>query len=543
MMTGRVAAAVLLGASLLGAEEPVDLLMVTRIRDEGFHRSRVMETAAELTDVIGPRLTNSPRARRASEWTRDSLEAWGLANARLEPWGPFGRGWSLEHVAVHMVAPEPTPLIALPRAWTPGTDGRVKAEALAVRIESEADFPKYRGTLAGKVLWMAEPRDLKGQDKLVERFSVQELEELGRYPAPASRAAERDEFIKRRKLQRALVRFLVEEKALATVEPSPRDGGTVRVMGGGSRKPDEPTGVTALVMDAAHYNRVARLLARKVAVELELDVRARFHGEDLMSANTVAEIPGTDKKGEIVMLGAHLDSWHAGTGATDNAAGSAVVMEVMRILRALDVRPRRTIRVALWTGEEQGLLGSRAYVSRHFGSRREPEDPDRQDLPSSMREEHGPVAVLPDHARLSVYFNLDNGTGRIRGVYLQENAAAAPVFKAWLAPFADLGVTTTGMRNTFGSDHLPFDAVGLPGFQFIQDDVEYRATPDAEFFGTHHTNMDVHDRLQREDLMQAAVVMASCVYHAAMRDERFPRKPLPQDPPAPAAPAQPAATR
>ena len=278
-------------------------------------------------------------------------------------------------------------------------------------------------------------------------------------------------------------------------------------------------------MSAAQWNRVARLLDRKIEVEVEIDVKATFHEDDTNGYNVVAELPGTDKKGEVVMLGAHLDSWHPGTGATDNAAGSAVMMEAMRILKAIDAKPRRTVRIGLWGGEEQGLLGSRAYVNEHFASRPEPKEAGPDELPSFMRNEPpAPMTLKPDHAKLSAYFNLDNGTGKIRGVYLQGNAAVKPIFEAWMEPVKDLGATRITMRNTGGTDHQSFDAVGLPGFQFIQDPIEYM---DGTFFGTHHTNMDIYDRLQREDLMQAAVVIATFAYNAAMRDEMLPRKPLP----------------
>jgi Zn-dependent M28 family amino/carboxypeptidase len=260
----------------------------------------------------------------------------------------------------------------------------------------------------------------------------------------------------------------------------------------------------------------------KAAVELELDVQATFHDGDPMAYNTLAEIPGTDKSGEVVMLGAHLDSWHAGTGATDNAAGCAVAMEAVRILKALGVKPRRTIRIALWTGEEQGLLGSRAYVQEHLASRPAPKDPTERDL--GMFSMRGPITVKPAHAKLSAYFNLDNGTGKVRGIYTQRNAAALPIFRAWIEPLRDLGVETVTNRSTGGTDHQAFDGVGLSGFQFIQDQADYSTR-------THHTNMDVYDRLQKADLMQASVVMASFVYHAAMREGPFPRKPMPVDRP------------
>jgi hypothetical protein len=516
----------------VGAEEAVDLDMITRIRTEGFHHSGVMETLAQLTDVIGPRLTNSPPARRANEWTRQQLEAWGLARVHLESWGPFGRGWTLEHCSVHMVAPTAAPLIALPKAWTPGTGGLIRGKALKIKLESEADFDAHRGRLAGRILWLENARELKSEEKLDGRYSDRDLDELSHYQVPKDRAAERAALLKRRRFQRPLNRFLADEKVLATVEPSARDGGTLRVMGGGARRREDPPGVTALVMAAAQYNRVARLLERKIDVELELDVRATFYDEDPLGYNTIAEIPGTDKRAEVVMLGAHLDSWHGGTGATDNAAGVGVAMEAVRILRALELNPKRTIRIALWTGEEQGLLGSRAYVTQHFASRPEPNDPEQRDLPSALLPDTWPLTLKPEHARLSAYFNLDNGTGKIRGVYLQENAAAAPIFSAWLKPLSDLGATTLTLRTTGSTDHVPFDAVGLPAFQFIQDDIEYRAGSAPLFFGTHHTNMDVFDHLRGEDLMQASVVMAAVVYHAAMRPEMIPRKPLPR-PPAP----------
>jgi carboxypeptidase Q len=516
------------------AETPVDYSVVTQIRDEGFNRSKVMETAAYLTDVIGPRLSGSPSAKKANEWTRDQLAAWGLGNAHLESFGPFGKGWSFDGCSVRLVAPVAAPLIALPKAWTPGTSGPVRAKVVKAKIEAEADLERWKGKLAGAIVFLADPRDLKAPEKaLFSRYSEAQLNDLSRFEIPGPRGEgprpgvpfySREELIRRFKLQRKLREFLVAEKALATVEPSERDGGVVRVAGGGSREKDEDPGVTALVMAAEQYNRVCRLLDRKLEVELEIEVKARFHEDDLMAYNTVAELPGSDRVPEIVMVGAHLDSWHSGTGATDNGAGSAVAMEAMRILKAIGAKPKRTIRIGLWTGEEQGLLGSRGYVADHFASRPQPVDPMERALPRYARKELGPLTVKPEHARFSVYFNLDNGTGKIRGVYTQQNSGAPPIFEAWLKPFADLGATTITARNTSGTDHQSFDGVGLPGFQFIQDEADYATR-------THHTNMDVYDRLQREDLMQAAVVMASFAYNAAMREGAFPRKPLPRDPP------------
>ncbi len=522
-------------------EESVDLGMVTRIRDEAFNNSKVMETMGQLADVLGPRLTGSPQFKKAADWAQKQLGDWGLASSHLESW-EFGRGWTYEHATVRMTAPTQAQLIAVPKAWTPGTSGAQRAKVVKLKAESEADLEKVKGKLAGAIVFTADARELKAPDKaFFLRYSHQELEDLAAFEIaglrrppgmPAGVPFDREAMVKRFRFERTLRKFLTEEKVLATVEPSDRDGGIVRVGGGGSREKGEDPGPTALVMAAEHYNRICRLLERKEEVELEIDVKAAFLDDDSLSYNVIAEIPGTDKNPEVVMVGAHLDSWHSGTGTTDNAAGSAVVMEAVRILKALDVKPKRTIRIGLWGGEEQGLLGSRAYVKAHYGSRPEPPKTDR-DVPSFARPPAGPLTVRPEHAKFSAYFNLDNGTGKIRGIYAQGNVSADPIFKAWLAPFADVGATTVTNRNTGGTDHQSFDSVGLPGFQFIQDQADY-------FSRTHHTNMDVLERAQREDLMQASAVMAAFAYHAATRDERFPRKPMPKDPPpSPAAPASP----
>ena len=525
----RTAAAVAIAAiaAATAAEEFVDLDMVNRIRDEGLNRSKVMETAAHLTDAIGPRLTNSPQGRKASEWTRDRLAEWGLANAHLESWGPFGRGWSYEQATVSVVSPVAFPLVVVPTAWTPGTDGMVRGPVMRVKVESEADLTPLTGQLSGKILLIAEPREIKDMEAaLFGRLTASELEDLAKYGPERRRTRERmsrEEVLRRVRLRARTRSFYKEQGVLATLDVSDRERGIVRVGGAGSREIGEDPGVPGLVVAAEQYNRLSRLVAAGGEVIAEVDVRARFHDDNVMSQNTIAEIPGTDRRGEVVMVGAHLDSWHAGTGATDNGAGVAVAMEAMRILRALDVKPRRTIRIGLWTGEEQGLLGSRAYVAQHFASRPDP-TPEEKELPSYLRRNRGPLTLKPEHALLSAYFNLDNGTGRVRGVYTQQNIAAAPIFEAWLRPLADLGATTISNRDTSGTDHQAFDGVGLPGFQFIQDDAEYSTV-------THHTNLDVFDRLQKDDLMQASVVMATFAYHAAMREGRFPRKPLPSDAP------------
>jgi carboxypeptidase Q len=518
------------------AEERVDLDMVTRIRQEGFRNSKVMDTASTLMDKIGPRLTGSPNMKKANEWTRKQLEEWGLSNAHLESWGPFGRGWSYEVSTVRMVSPDVAEMLALPQAWSPGTEGTLRAHAVKVKLTEKDDLEKQKGKLSGRIVMLGDAREVKPQEKaLAERYDEKTLADLSRYEIPSVRAYSsggqpfsREDFLKRREFQRALNKFLVEEKVAAVIEAGALDGGTFRVQGvnNGHRK-NAPATPPTLVMAIEHWERVARLLDKKEDVELEVTVKTRLTDEPTAS-NTIAEIPGTDKRGEVVMLGAHMDSWHGGTGATDNGAGVVATMEAVRILKALGVKPRRTIRIALWSGEEQGLLGSRGYVSQHFASRPEPKESEQQDdLPSFLRRPTGPLTVKPEHAKLSAYFNIDNGTGRIRGIYTQENAAVVPIFEAWLTSLKDLGATTVTMRNTGGTDHLSFDAVGLPGFQFIQDEVEYDTR-------THHTNMDVYERLQREDLMQASVVIATFVYEAAMRDGMMPRKPMPKDEPPPA---------
>ncbi len=517
------------------AAETLDWATIGRIRDEGFRRSQVMETAAQLTDVHGPRLSGSPQYKEAALWARQQLETWGLTDAHLEPF-PFGRGWSFERCSAHVVAPVTFPLVAIPKAWTAGTNGVVRGKVVRVKIETEADVEKWKGKLAGLVVWAGESRELKSPEDrgVFQRYSEKELDELEVYQVPGPRGPrgpaggppfDREAFLRRRRISQALDKLYAAEKPLAVVEPSGRDANVLLLGSGGSRKQGDPQAVTQLVASAVQWSRVARLLDRKLEVEVELDVKSTFYEDDTNGYNVVAELPGSDRKGELVMVGAHFDSWHPGTGATDNAAGSAVMMEAMRILKTTSAKPRRTIRIGLWGGEEQGLLGSRAYVSEHFASRPQPPEPTGDELPAFLRTDPpAPMTLKPDHAKLAAYFNYDNGTGKIRGIYLQENAATKPVFEGWMAAVEDLGAKRVSMRNTGGTDHQAFDSVGLPGFQFIQDPIEYEG---GSFFGTHHTDMDVYDRLQRDDLMQAAVVIATFAYTAATRDEMLPRKPLP----------------
>jgi hypothetical protein len=484
------------------SQEPLDLDAVYRIKEEGLQRSQVMDTMSYLTDVHGPRLTGSPNIKAAADWTVRRLKDWGIPNGRLEPWGPFGRGWTNDGFYAHAIAPQAYAIIGYPRAWTPGTNGRVTGKAVIAIVESEKDLEAHRGTLGGKFVLTSPMREVKAWfDPPGRRFTDQQLAEMSRQPDP--RVRQRGQQGRgQQDFQRTRNAFFVSEGVLALLEPGRGDGGTVFVGGGGSRNAQDPPVAPQVALAVEHYGRIYRTLEKKIPVTLEMEIRNTFHDADLNAFNVVAELAGTDKSSELVMLGAHFDSWHSGTGATDNAAGSAVMLEALRILKATGVKLRRTVRLALWTGEEQGLLGSRAYVKEHFGDRET-------------------MQLRPGHAKLSGYFNVDNGTGRIRGVYLQGNEAVAPVFQRWMEPFRNIGMTTLAIRNTGGTDHLSYDAVGLPGFQFIQDEVEYGSR-------THHSNMDVYERIQEADMMQNAVIVASFVYHAANREEPLPRKPLPK---------------
>lgn len=494
--------------------EKIDYDAVMRIKDEGFGRSsRVMEFASWLTDVHGPRLTNSPQFRAAGDYVVKQMTELGFANVKLEPWGPFGRGWHNEYASVRVVSPYTATLLAFPKAWTPGTNGPVKGEAVAATLENEADLEKLRGQLKGKwVLLQPAPEVKPLWEAPGRRYTDADLERLSRETpsrgggrggqGPFGNQAQ-TEFRKKR------TAFLVAEGVAGIVSPStcPRgDSGSVCVggpaQGEGSRDPKDPTLLPQIVVASEQYGRILRTLEKKLPVVIEADVKVTWFDDDQMSFNVIAEIPGTDKADEVVMIGAHFDSWHAGTGATDNGASSAVMMEALRILKAAGLKPRRTIRMALWGGEEQGLLGSRAYVKAHFADR------------ETMKLE-------PAHAKLAAYFNMDNGGGAFRGIYMEHNDAARDVIAAWMAPFRPLGMTTIAPGPTSGTDHMAFDAVGLPGFQFIQDPMEYSTR-------THHTNQDVYERLIPEDLRTNAVIIASFAYHAAMRDEKLPREPLPK---------------
>ncbi len=515
------------GAGSVLAAEQVDLDVVAKIRHEAFNRSQAAAALKELTETVGPRLTNSPAYERSTIWASDKLKGWGLSNVHTEVYDPaYGRGWEFGSARVELLSPRQLPIHALPKAWTQGTNGPVEGEVVIAKFKELADIDKQKGKLRGKIVLIDDARGYKAADKAdFRRYTEAELGELQTFPTPAdadpgAESKRLDEFRKRQALTKALNKFLAEEGVLATLSISSWDNGIVRVMGGGSRKAADPVGVTELVLPTEHYNQLVRAVQQKKDVRMRINVDSRFTSEqDLPSSNVIAELPGNGKANEVVMIGAHLDSWHTGTGAADNGAGVVVMMEAMRILKAIGVKPKRTIRIGLWGGEEQGLNGSAGYVSEHLANYAEPTDPEQKALPRAFQRGTGPLQRHAGYNGFSTYFNFDNGTGKIRGIYAQENHAAVPIFKAWLEPFADLGATVVTTRNTGSTDHISFDRVGLPGFQFVQDPADY-------FSHVHHTHLDTYDHVLPDDLKQAAAIIASFAYNAAMREQRMPRKPF-----------------
>ena len=490
-------------------QEKVDLQVVSRIKDEAFNRSKVMDYLFQLTDVQGPRLTGSVNLKNAQDWAVKQLGEIGAVNAGTEAWGTFGKGWEIQKSYVAMTKPYYQALSGAPKAWTPGTNGVLAAPVIAVKIESEEDFEKYKGKLAGKIVVIDANIDIKpGLKPEFSRYTDEELHKLYLnervFSEESGAAFDRAKYRAAGRLRQKRAEFVQEEKAVAVISTRGNSMGTFYTSNGASYATNAKMPLPELEMSAEHVARLVRLANAGKEVELELDIKTSFNLTDTVQYNVIAEIPGSDKnlKNEVVMIGAHLDSWHAATGATDNAAGCAVMMEVMRLIKTLNLSPKRTIRIALWSGEEQGILGSKGYVKSHFA------DPET-------------MTLKPEHKLLSAYYNLDNGGGKIRGIYLQGNDALRPVFESWLLPFHDMGATTVTARNTGGTDHLPFEEVGLPGFQFIQDEMDYDNK-------THHTNMDTYDRIQKTDLMQCSAIIASFVYHTAMRDEVLVRKMLPK---------------
>jgi len=572
-------------------QQPAEDPMITKIKDEGMNRSQVMQTLSYLTDVIGERLTASPNAKRANEWTRDTMTKWGLQNAHLEAWGPFGRGWTLKHFSAQVVSPQDLPLIAYPKAWSPSVkvmsempsmpaakgkkpaapmaapepSSTVTADVVFLDAKTEADLDKYKGMLKGKIVLVSQPVEVKAlfeaQGRRQDEKSLLALANAlppgqgggfgGGGGGGGGRGAGGQQMTPQQRQQQLFEQavftakrwnMLVDEGAAVVVDVSPRGtGGTIFVQSATVApaipksveemrtitrlSPYDPKAESKMVpqitVSVEQYNRMIRMIQQGEKLKMTVDLAVEYQDQDNMGYNTVAEIPGTDLKDEIVMLGGHMDSWHSGTGATDNGAGVAVAMEAVRILQTLGIKPRRTIRVALWTGEEEGLLGSRAYVKAHFGSLEGgPGQFGGGGGGGNANATPAKLTTLPDYEKFSGYFNLDNGTGKIRGIYLQGNRGLRDLFTQWLMPFRDMGASTITISNTGGTDHQSFDGIGLPGFQFIQDEIEYDTR-------THHSNQDVFDRIQADDMKQAATIMAAFVYNTAMRDEKLPRKPAP----------------
>ena len=509
----------------IAQREKVDTTMISKIKDEGLNRSQVMNILGMLTDVHGPRLTNSPGYKRAADYAKSTMESWGLQNVRFDTWDEdFGKGWELKKFSLQSLGPVYFPVIAYPKAWTPGIKGTVQAEAVYLDIQKEEDLEKYKGKLKGKIVlfslptpvkpgFIADASRLNDSTLLAMANSVPREGFSGRRFQGGNREPQRLAYKKWQLIQ--------SEGAIAVLEASPAsrlEDGTVVVSAAtvpqspettnanrvSSYSANAPKILPQVIVSAEHYNRMVRQSQKGMPVKLELTLETEF---TLVAPgfNVIAEIPGTDLKDEVVMIGAHLDSWHSGTGTTDNAAGSSVMLEAMRILKSLGSNPRRTIRIGLWGGEEQGLIGSRNYVKRTFGQRLDKSFP------------YDSIELKPAAEKFSVYFNMDNGTGKYRGVYMQGNENAETVFRRWLAPFEKMGASTLTLLNTSGTDHLSFDAIGLPGFQFIQDPIEYSTR-------THHTSMDLYDKAIESDLKHNAVITAAFAWLAANRDEKFPRK-------------------
>lgn len=531
--------------SFASAGDSADLEVVHRIKKEAFEKSQVMRHLFAMTDVAGPKLTASPGFQRAAESVAATLEEWGLENVALEPWEPFGRGWESQYVSAHLTSPSYQPLIAMHLAWTPGTDGVAHGVPILAPFTPgdtlddekraiERFMEEHRGKLDGKIVLLRRPPHLELRDKArSERWDGAGLADYVKARPPVepydfdlhgNDPPEDDDALERRfwahappwiraenrerwtALRLELQGFLAEEGVAVALYPGRwGDAGTIfpTWAGQGSHKLGQPSAPPTLALTPEHYNRIWRLVERGHAPEVEIELRAEFY--ERTPVNIVAELPGradSGKADELVLIGAHFDDVSYAVGATDNASGSAVMIEVMRILKTLDLKLDRTVRLILWSGEEQRLLGSEAYVKKHFAN------PETMELQLA-------------HGKVSAYFNLDNGAGKIRGIHLQGNDMARPIFSAWLGPFSDLDASTITLRDTGGTDHLSFDAVGIPGFQFIQDELEYDTL-------THHSNMDVYDRVPAADLMQASAIVAGIVYHAANRDELLPRKPLPE---------------
>lgn len=494
-LVAGLALAISTAASAQMVSERVDLSAVQKIRDEGMNRSKLDDLASYLTDVIGARLTNSPGSRKANEWAAETFRSWGLANVKVEPWDTtFGRGWEIVSYSGRILDPWTKPLDAYPQAWSGSTKGTITCPVVIFEVRDSSDLAKYAGKLKGACVLRGMPAVIGPEfDPRDRRISLEDL--LAPPAAPAQGGGPgggQGNFARAQALNAAANQLLRREQPAAVLQASGWTYGIIRNgghMDGRSARDSIYNPVPNLLVAHEQYGTLYRVAQRGLPVRVELNLQTRFLDDNRTPANVIAEIPGTDKADEVVMLGAHFDSWHSGTGATDNGAGSVVMMEAMRILKTLGLPMRRTVRIGLWTGEEQGLIGSTRYLRIH-------------------------QAELP---RISAYVNLDNGTGKIRGIWSQSNSAVVPIFQQILSPFRDLGVLAVRDGNTGGTDHQSFDRVGVPGFNFIQDPIEYSIR-------THHSNVDTYERLVIDDLKQAATVVAWTVFHIANRDEMMPRK-------------------
>lgn len=471
---------VLLASIPLKAQEPVDREMITKIRDEGLNRSRVHETFTHFTEAIGPRLTGTPALKQAAAYSRDLLETWGLENPRLEAW-EFGRGWTLERQTIEMIEPRYMPLIGYAEAWSASTKGEITATPVFLGNKTQAEIEKMKGELKGAIV-MSQP--IQTSFERVDRPQPTLFEKpvtIGQPRPPAGSSP----FV----TPSAVNKILAETGAGVILRPNRGEHGTLFVLG----RDNGDAAMPSVILSAEHYNMIARMIDLGLKVKLRVNVQTKFHTDDKNGYNIIAELPGSDRRDEVVMIGAHLDSWHSSAGATDNADGSAVVLEAMRILKAIGARPRRTIRMALWSGEEEGLLGSQKYAQKYLAG----------DANKAARD------------KFYAYFNLDPGSGPIYGWYLENNEAVKPIFDSWLEPFKDLGARKNILQPIGSTDHVSFNRAGVMGFNPVQDYTDYDIR-------THHTNMDSYERVKADDLKQCAIVLASFAYHAAMRAEKLP---------------------
>lgn len=519
------------------AVENLDLATIARIRDEGLNHSHIMEYASGLFDDIGPRLTGSPDFARAEEWSLDQLRRMGASNVHAESWGDFGMGWRQIGTSLLMVTPSTATFLAQATPWSPATAGEVTGDVIAVpTLKEEKDFDAWKGKLAGKIILYGDaPKIDLNPPAFMQHYDQAKLEHFRSYPLDGDQGDSHvlpddpafwEKVFKEMAFLEKVGHFFADEHAVAVLRPS--GSGTMIQddtnisLGWFVYRPEHKQAIPSAAVSTEAFGRMHRLVSHNVPVSLRLNIATQFFGDHVPGEDVIAEIGGTDPvlKDQVVMLGGHLDSWISGTGATDDGAGSIIAMEAMRILRALNVQPRRTIRIGLWGGEEQGVFGSAGYVSNHFATLVYSTKPEEQIVPEFVRQQTGPVTIKPEHDKLDAYFNTDNGGGKFLGIFTEGNSAVASIFQQWAEPISDLGFTTISLRNTGSTDHATFNQVGLPGFQFIQDPRDYETR-------SAHTNLDTYEHLSEPDLKQAAVVMAIFVYNTAQRDAMLPRMPLP----------------